>query len=149
MWITGEIIRTCRTPELQTHAAGPQQQMNTAPWYNSHQSSINFPFLCLQQCIKRVIHQSSLSSLPLTPPAAPPSYWGRKPRGGARSLESRKESCERWSLARWRLQFRPGAVARTDEVSGSASAPTQSQRQSVSTPLGTERAERSRRLLIG
>lgn len=30
------------------------------PWYNSHQGSINFLFLCLQQCIKMVLHQSLL-----------------------------------------------------------------------------------------
>lgn len=39
-----------------------------SPWYNSHQGSINFLFLCLQQYIKRVLHQSLL---PLFSSAAP------------------------------------------------------------------------------
>lgn len=125
MWISAKIIRTCRTPELQTHAAGPPLQMNTAPWYNSHQSSINFPFLCLQQGIKRVIHQSSLSLVSPLPPCSSSFILRRETlgRGGVESLESWKGSCRSYDpdLALWlAVMTSPRACLHPHRVTGIA-----------------------------
>lgn len=93
-----QIIHMYRTPYSQTHAAGPSLQMNAPLDIILIKVQSIFSSFCLQQCIKRVIHQSLSLYSPPRPPAAPPlqiergDFRGRRGGGSWRWLyvKSRK-----------------------------------------------------------